>query len=302
MLHAINSSAIGSPDSGSGQVLTSNEGPSSEGPSNERRRQDAKRKLEDQLERTAHRAKRRRVITAVVAAVAVVAVALGVVYLTRDGDASEAAADDAARPPAAGGPCYEPSPDRAAKPVDLPDDPDPTPAEGTVPVSLDTNRGEIGLDLDRAQGPCAVQSFQHLVRAQYFDGTECHRLTTGEGLKVLQCGDPSGSGSGGPGYTMIDEPPQQLEPAPSPYDRGGSVIYPRGTLAMAKSAQPDSGGSQFFMVYEDSYLPPDYTAFGRIDEAGLQVLDDVARAGAEGGASDGAPAQPVRIEQARLRT
>ena len=273
-------------------------------PSNEQRRQDAKSKLEHELEHGAQRTRRRRVIIAVVAAVAVVVVALGLVYWTRDGDAPEATGDNTAQQPRpeATGPCYAPSPEQTAEPVGLPDDPEPTPADGTVPVSLDTSQGEIGLTLDRAQGPCAVQSFQHLVRAQYFDGTECHRLTTGEGLKVLQCGDPTGSGSGGPGYTMIDEPPTRLKPAPAPYDQGGAVVYPRGTLAMAKSAQPDSGGSQFFMVYEDSYLPPDYTVFGRIDEAGLRVLDGVARAGAEGGASDGAPAQPVRIAKAQLRT
>lgn len=270
-------------------------------PSNEERRHDAKRKLDHELEHRAQRTKKRRVATL---GVAVVVVVLGVVYLTRDGDAPETASGDpTGQPrPETTGPCYAPSTDQAAKPVDLPDDPEPTPAEGTVPVSVDTNRGEIGLTLDRAQGPCAAQSFQHLVREQYFDGTACHRITTGEGLKVLQCGDPTGSGSGGPGYTMTDEPPPGLQPAPSPYDQGKAVVYPRGTLAMAKSAQPDSGGSQFFMVYEDSYLPPDYTVFGRIDEPGLRVLDGVAQAGAEGGASDGAPAQPVRIATAQLRS
>ena len=89
---------------------------------------------------------------------------------------------------------------------------------------------------------------------------------------MLQCGDPTGTGTGGPGYTIPDELPTDAGPSP----RAAAVTYPRGTVAMAKTAQPNSGGSQFFLVYADSTLPPDYTVFGTIDDAGLATIDAIA--------------------------
>ncbi|MBB5152804.1 peptidylprolyl isomerase [Saccharopolyspora phatthalungensis] len=269
-------------------------------PSNEQRRQAAKRKLERQLQRRAEQAKRRRVITASATIVVVIAVVGGVFYFTRNG--SDSARQQAPQAQAGtGGPCaYAKTGEPAAKPVDVPPDPTPTPANGTENLTFRTSQGAIPVTLDHAKAPCTVQSFDHLVRAGYFDSTDCHRLTTGEGLKVLQCGDPSGTGSGGPGYSIKDEPPAGLAPAPSPYDQGGSVVYPRGTLAMAKSSQPNSGGSQFFMVYQDSYLPPNYTVFGTVSPEGLAVLDKVAAAGVQpvNGQDDGSPKLPVKIESA----
>ncbi|QUH01577.1 peptidylprolyl isomerase [Saccharopolyspora erythraea] len=271
-------------------------------PSNEQRRQAAKRKLERQLERRAEQAKRRRTITIGTTIAVVVVVVVGVFYFTRTGGEQT----PAAQPPQGGtsGPCaYAATPgEPAAKPVSAPPDPAPTPAQGTENVTLRTSQGTVPVTLDRAKAPCTVQSFDHLVRAGYFDGTDCHRLTTGEGLKVLQCGDPSGTGGGGPGYSIKDEPPVGLAPAPAPYDQGGAVVYPRGTLAMAKSSQPNSGGSQFFMVYQDSYLPPEYTVFGSIGEEGLKVLDKVGGAGVQpvNGEGDGKPNMPVKIEQATV--
>jgi peptidyl-prolyl cis-trans isomerase B (cyclophilin B) len=160
-------------------------------------------------------------------------------------------------------------------------------------VSLQTNRGAIPLTLNRATGPCAVESFLSLAKAGFYNNTPCHRLTTTEGLKVLQCGDPTGSGSGGPGYTINDEPPTGLAPAAN-----GSVVYPRGTVAMAKTSAPNSGGSQFFLVYADSTLPPDYTVFGTIGAPGLATLDAVAKAGSDNsnGTGDGKPVTPVSIQ------
>jgi peptidyl-prolyl cis-trans isomerase B (cyclophilin B) len=116
---------------------------------------------------------------------------------------------------------------------------------------------------------------------------------------VLQCGDPTGTGTGGPGYTIADEPPTDLAPAAT---GGGTVIYPRGTVAMAKTAAPNSGGSQFFLVYADSTLPPQYTVFGTIDEAGLATVDTVAGAGSDesNGAGDGKPNTPVTIQSATV--
>jgi len=166
--------------------------------------------------------------------------------------------------------------------------------EGTVTVTLDTTQGPIGMELDRSVAPCTVNVIEHLASEGYYDDTVCHRLTT-SGIHVLQCGDPSGSGAGGPGFQFANEyPTDELDgPATSP------VIYPRGSIAMA-NAGPDTNGSQFFLNYEDSPLAPDYTYFGQISEEGLATLDKVAEAGAEGGAADGAPAEEVRIETATV--
>ena len=166
--------------------------------------------------------------------------------------------------------------------------------EGTVTVTLDTTQGPIGMELDRSVAPCTVNVIEHLASEGYYDDTVCHRLTT-SGIHVLQCGDPSGSGAGGPGFQFANEyPTDELDgPATSP------VIYPRGSIAMA-NAGPDTNGSQFFLNYEDSPLAPDYTYFGQISEEGLTTLDSIAEAGAEGGAADGAPAEEVRIKTASV--
>jgi peptidyl-prolyl cis-trans isomerase B (cyclophilin B) len=152
-----------------------------------------------------------------------------------------------------------------------------------------TNQGNIGLQLDNAKAPCTVNSFASLAQQGFFNDTPCHRLTTGDGLSVLQCGDPSGKGSGGPGYQFANEyPTDQYQPD----DPGlqNPVLYPRGTLAMA-NAGPGTNGSQFFLVYKDSQLPPDYTAFGTIDQTGLATLDKIAAAGVAGTGPDGKPLQ-----------
>src|SRR5690348_18186928 len=166
------------------------------------------------------------------------------------------------------GPCgYTVTPDQpAARPVPLPPDPRHTPDHGVVEVVLRTNLGEIPLLLDRAEAPCTVQSFLHLVRYRFDDRTICHRLTAYPTLKVLQCGDPTGTGDGGPGYQFKDELPTNLPPAPTD-PTGARRIYARGTVAMA-NAGPDTNGSQFFLVYADSALRPNYSIFGMVDRAG----------------------------------
>jgi peptidyl-prolyl cis-trans isomerase B (cyclophilin B) len=276
-------------------------------PSNEQRRDAAKRKLERQLVRRTERVKRRRLIGVVSTVVVLVVVVGGIYFLTTrgHGDTSAASAPSpapssapAAAPQATGGPCkYTATPDQpAAKPVGLPDDPNPTPNKGSVAVTLKTDQGDIPITLDRAEAPCTVQNFVHLVQAKFYDGSPCHRLTTADPLKVLQCGDPTGKGTGGPGYTIKDEKPTTLKPAAN----GQGSTYPRGVLAMANTGQPNSGGSQFFMVYADSTLPPDYTVFGTIAPQGLQVLDKIAAAGDDGsnGQGDGKPKLSVTIQQA----
>jgi peptidyl-prolyl cis-trans isomerase B (cyclophilin B) len=169
----------------------------------------------------------------------------------------------------------------SAKKVDPPST--KAPASGTVAVTMATSVGDLGLELDRAGAPCTVSSFVSLAEQGYFDGTSCHRLTT-QGIHVLQCGDPTGTGSGGPGYSFADE-------------LTGDETYPAGTLAMA-NAGPDTNGSQFFIVYGDTPLSPDYTVFGTIDDAGLKAVQKVAEAGTDeaNGPGDGHPQTPVDIE------
>lgn len=180
----------------------------------------------------------------------------------------------------ASGTCSYPTGGRpASKDVETPSA-EPTETD-EVPVSVATGVGELKMTLDAAKTPCTVNSFLSLAEQGYFDGTTCHRLTT-DGIFVLQCGDPSATGTGGPGYSFADE-------------LDGSETYEAGTLAMA-NAGPDTNGSQFFIVYADSRLAPDYTVFGHLDEASTAVVADVAAAGTVNGGSDGAPKTPVVIE------
>jgi len=152
---------------------------------------------------------------------------------------------------------------------------------GKIDATLETSAGAIPMTLDGERTPCTVESFVSLAQQQYFSNTECHRLTT-QGIFVLQCGDPTGTGRGGPGYRFDDE-------------LDGSETYPAGTVAMANTGQPGTNGSQFFLVYADSKLPPQYTVFGTMSPEGLQVVKNIATAGTAGGSPDGAPATPVTI-------
>ena len=167
---------------------------------------------------------------------------------------------------------------------------------------LRTNLGPIPLTLDRAQAPCTVQNFLHLVRHRFYDRTICHRLTAYPTLKVLQCGDPTGTGEGGPGYQFKDELPTDLPPAPND-PTGAHRVYARATVAMA-NAGPDTNGSQFFLVYADSVLRPNYSIFGNVDRPGLRTLDRIAAGGvdpaAENAPLDGPPALRTEIVKARI--
>lgn len=168
--------------------------------------------------------------------------------------------------------------DAPAKEVSVPDAEQP--AEGTVSVEFVINGGEIPMTLDRASAPCHVAAVTSLVEQGFYDDTPCHRITVSdqpEGLAVLQCGDPTGTGTSGPGFTIQDERPTDLADS----SMRGASLYPRGTVAMAKTAMPDSAGSQFFLVYSDSALPPEYAVLGTIDDSGLAALDSITDAGAK---------------------
>jgi peptidyl-prolyl cis-trans isomerase B (cyclophilin B) len=167
-------------------------------------------------------------------------------------------------------------------------------------LTLTTSAGEITIELDAEQAPCTVRSMAFLAEEGFYDGTSCHRLTASQGLKVLQCGDPNGDGTGGPGYTIPDELDSTSGLTPSA--DGQTVVYGRGIAAMA-NAGPDTGGSQFFLVYGDSTIPPSYTVFGTVDPAGLATLDQIAAGGivpGEYGPEDGTPATPVGITKAQV--
>ncbi|NGN94953.1 peptidylprolyl isomerase [Nocardioides sp. KC13] len=156
---------------------------------------------------------------------------------------------------------------------------------GKVAATINTSVGPLAITLDADKAPCTVNSFLSLASQDYYDGTSCHRLGNNPGFALLQCGDPTGQGTGGPGYTIPDE-----------FKDGDT--FPAGTLAMANTGQPNSGGSQFFMVFGDTQLPPAYTVFGTLDEAGIKTLQKVGEAGvAEAGADGtGAPKTPVEFE------
>jgi peptidyl-prolyl cis-trans isomerase B (cyclophilin B) len=171
-----------------------------------------------------------------------------------------------------------------------------TPA--TVDATIDTNDGAVGVSLDNGKSPCTVNSFLSLAQQGFFDKTPCHRLTTSSSLGVLQCGDPSGDGTGGPGYRFPNEYPTNQYRLADPA-LVTPVLYPRGTLAMANAGQ-GTNGSQFFLVYKDSELPPTYTVFCSIDETGLAVVDKIAAGGVKDGSEDGKPATAVTIESIRL--
>ena len=200
--------------------------------------------------------------------------------------------------PGLGDNCQYPGGFAASKPVDPPRSGRVPTEPPTVNATMSTDQGRIGLTLNNAEAPCTVNSFASLAQKGFFDDTVCHRLTTADSLGVLQCGDPSGTGKGGPGYQFANEYPtnQYAEGDPA---LEKPVLYPRGTLAMA-NAGPDTNGSQFFLVYKDSKLPPNYTVFGTIDEPGLATLEKIAAAGVSGGGEDGKPATGVRVKSIQL--
>jgi peptidyl-prolyl cis-trans isomerase B (cyclophilin B) len=239
------------------------------------------------------------------AAIIVLAVAVGVFFLVRPsgGQASASSKSPAATPSAtasasasAAAPaapvaepashCSYPSSPPASKNVGTPPaTPDST---AVYQATMHTNRGDIVINLLNSKATCTVNSFVYLASKNYFSSTECHRLTTA-GIFVLQCGDPTGTGSGGPGYKFNDE-------------NLTGAKYSAGTVAMANSG-PDTNGSQFFLVYQNSLsLPASYTPFGTI-VSGLNIIQNVAKAGSDNsnGSGDGHPKEKVEIESVTIK-
>lgn len=251
--------------------------------SKQRQRAQQARQAEKRAQRQAAKRARKQRLWALIAGVTVLALVAAFVIAALVNNNSS---DD----PAAGSDACPAGVEEARDDYELAD---PSVAEDrTWTVTLHACSGDteadIVLELDGESAPQAVASFVTLAQGGYFDDTGCHRLTT-EGIFVLQCGDPTFTGSGSPGYSF-----GPVENAPE------NDVYPAGTVAMARrGGDAESMGSQFFLVYEESTIPSDaaggYTVFGTIT-SGLDFVQAVADQGVTGGASDGAPATPVTIE------
>ncbi|WP_367324490.1 peptidylprolyl isomerase [Streptomyces sp. HUAS ZL42] len=265
----------------------------------QRKRQLAREKfLRQQQRRTAARRKarvRNSVIASVLGVILVGSLALYTTGVLKDDgdDKADASASASAEPTpsAAKDPC-EKAASGKVKPLTWKKEPAITiDKSAKYTMKLATTCGDIDIALKSSAAPHTVNSFNFLAGEGYFDHTKCHRLTT-SGIYVLQCGDPTGSGSGGPGYTIPDENLKDKSLKDN--------VYPAGTVAMANTGQAHTGGSQFFLVYQDSQLPPSYTPFGTVSESGLKVLKKIAAAGDSTGAGDGAPNATVVINKATV--
>jgi cyclophilin family peptidyl-prolyl cis-trans isomerase len=278
-------------------------------PTAKQRRQAAQRHLQRQLERRAEINRRRRRNLGILATVAVVAIVVtAVIVLNNIGgkDTSAAADPSASTAPATNSAAATTNPDGtiactytrdtsgnpSLKDVGTPPNPAKTPTKGTSALLMRTNQGDLTLNLDRAKAPCAAASFAYLAQKKFFDGSVCHREVNQPGFGVLQCGDPTGSGSGGPTYKFGEE----VTP---------NTKYPRGTIAMANSGGGGTTGSQFFLCFTDTQLPPQYTAVGTVDKAGLAVLDKIAKAGNDGSfdpsPGGGKPKIPVQVQSISVK-
>ncbi|HTS99862.1 MAG TPA: peptidylprolyl isomerase [Streptosporangiaceae bacterium] len=162
--------------------------------------------------------------------------------------------------------------------------------KATYQATITTNRGPIVIDLLNNKATCTVNSFVSLADQAFYNKTPCPRLSNSGGLYMLQCGDPTGKGSGGPGYEFANE-------------NLTGATYPAGTIAMAnETGVPNSNGSQFFLVYQDTTLSPSYTPFGKI-VSGLNILQNVGKRGYGpplNSAGGGAPKESVEIESVTI--
>jgi peptidyl-prolyl cis-trans isomerase B (cyclophilin B) len=273
----------------------------------ERQRKLARERLQRRAVRQAERDRRvRRWAISGSAAVAVAAISVVSTFLATRSTGTSAAANSARSPSASATPSPSPSPSPSPTPAPVaepahhctytasgtavrkvslpPATPDYT---ATYRATITTNRGNIVIDLLNSKATCTVDSFVSLAEQKFFNSTTCHRITTSSPLFVLQCGDPTGTGSGGPGYKFDDE-------------NLTGATYTAGTLAMANSG-PNTNGSQFFLVYKNSTLSPNYTPFGTI-VSGLNIIQKVAKGASDNSNApgDGHPKQKVEIESVTI--
>ncbi len=290
-------------------------------PTSKQRREQARRHLERQLVRRQQRDVRRRklnLIGTVVGVLVLFAIVITTVVMLSHDDKSNtadpAASNGSSTSPSATGsplPSRSPSPIAARSPkhtdgpckyaedatkltagnlfdVGLPPDPKPTPT-GNATALFATNQGTITVTLDGASAPCNVQSIEYLISKKFYDNTACPR-SVNSGIFVVQCGDPSGTTSGGPTYTTKDEGLTK-------------VSYTEGTLAMANSG-PNTNGSQFFFITKDSNgsLGKNYSVIGHVT-GGLDILKKVATGGDDGSnkAGGGKPNVPLYFKTVTLK-
>jgi peptidyl-prolyl cis-trans isomerase B (cyclophilin B) len=262
----------------------------------DRQRAAARARLEREMAERAAAAKKRRQRQAIIgSAIAVVIIAGGAIWLVT----KLSAGDDkkAASGPPAGTVACSWTPEDAgsgAKIVNVGTPPANAPNTGTATLTINTNLGPITATVDRTKAPCTAAAFTYLASKKFWDGTKCHRLVT-SGIKVLQCGDPSAKGkgyrpsdgTGGPSFRYAEEnlPTSKTPP------------YPTGTIAMAKTQQPSSTGSQFFIVYGDTQLDPSYTVLGTVTK-GMDIVQNVAKSGTDNanGKGDGHPKKEIDIK------
>jgi peptidyl-prolyl cis-trans isomerase B (cyclophilin B) len=268
----------------------------------ERQRKLARERMLRQQQRRSRRAHQARRIT-IVAVICVVVVGLGVggFFAFAGSGGSNAAAVSSTSPatPSASGSasasastqaepattCSYPASGTAARNVGLP--PAKPDYKAGYLATIHTNRGDVVIALLNSKATCTVNSFVYLAAKKYFNNTGCQRLTTVDPF-VLQCGDPTGTGTGGPGYKFNNE-------------NLAGAKYTRGTIAMANSG-PNTNGSQFFIVYKNSTLAPSYTPFGEVVK-GLGIIQNVATAGSDNatGSGDGHPKEKVVVESVTIK-
>jgi peptidyl-prolyl cis-trans isomerase B (cyclophilin B) len=240
-----------------------------------RSRELADRKAARQAVRRAERRRHKQIVIGAVVGIALVIAAVAV-FALGPSDETEVQGNSQTE---------SPSSDEVAVDEGLSWDVAPGPDAQVVSLRFETNRGAFVVTTATNDAPETVGSMAFLADAGFFDGTTCHRLTTA-GIYVLQCGDPRGDGTGGPGYALPDENLPGDEPN----------NYPAGTVAMA-NAGPGTSGSQFFVVYQDTTLPPGYSIWGTVTE-GFDVIEAIAADGTADGAPDGPPRAPIVIESA----
>lgn len=269
----------------------------------DRQRAAARARLEKEMaERAAHARKRRQrqaIIGSAIAVVIIAGAAVWIVSSMKDDKKTPAASASAAVPAGQVACTWTPSdPSGGAKIKDVGLPPKTAPNTGTATLSIKTNLGTITATMDRSKVPCTAESFQYLTSKKFFDNSKCHRLVNQAQFSVLQCGDPFATGkgwretdgTGGPSYTMAEE---NLPTATQ------GTTYPAGSIAMANTGQPNSTGSQFFIVAKDTTLPPSYTLLGKLT-AGLNIVQGVVKAGDDGAfaqqAGGGHPKKEVVIQ------
>ncbi len=260
----------------------------------ERQRKLARERMLRQQARRAERARKARQITIVaVVCCVVVGLGLGGYFLFAGSGSGKAAAASATSSASASAStqaepattCSYQASGTAARNVGMP--PAKPDYQASYRATIHTNRGDVVIDLLNSKATCTVNSFVYLAAKKYFNGTHCHRLSSIDPF-VLQCGDPTGTGTGGPGYKFNNE-------------NLAGAKYTQGTVAMANNG-PNTNGSQFFIVYKNSKLGASYTPFGEVVK-GLGIIQNVAKAGSDNAnrSGDGHPKEKVVIESVTIK-